>query len=176
MRQLRPLMNSCAWRGFFANREPGGSAAPRLYLPVSRPLASGKYGNIPNPSALAAGMSSRSTSRTSRLYSSWQDEHGKPVLPRRGLRLDDLLRPKIRAAQEAHLALPHQIIERAQRFLDRGLRVRAMQLVKVDPIGAQPLQTRLDRVHDVAPRRPLEPTGVIHRQAELAREHDCFAL
>jgi len=54
-------------------------------------------------------------------------------------------------AEEAHLALPHQIIERAQGFLDRGLRVRAMQLVKVDPIGAQPLQARLDRVHDVAP-------------------------
>jgi len=28
--------------GFFANRDPGGSAAARLYLPVSRPLASGK--------------------------------------------------------------------------------------------------------------------------------------
>src|SRR5262249_57701456 len=87
-----------------------------------------------------------------------------------------LLRIKIRAAGEAPVALPHQIIERAQRFLDRGLWVRAMQLVKVDPIGAQPLQTRLDRVHDVAPRRPLELAGVIHRQAELAREHDCFAL
>src|SRR2546428_27846 len=42
MRQLRSLMNSCARRGFFANRDPGGNAAPRLYLPVSRPLASGK--------------------------------------------------------------------------------------------------------------------------------------
>src|SRR5262249_33090299 len=87
-----------------------------------------------------------------------------------------LLRIKIRAAGEAPVALPHQIIERAQRFLDRGLWVRAMQLVKVDPIGAQPLEPRLARVHDVAPRRPLELAGVIHRQAELAREHDCFAL
>src|SRR5262249_5662932 len=63
---------------------------------------------------------------------------GKPVPTRRGLRFDDLLRRQIRAAEEAHLALPHQIIERAQGLLDRGLRVRAMQLVKVDPIGAQP--------------------------------------
>src|SRR5262244_2342056 len=86
------------------------------------------------------------------------------------------LRRQIRAAEEAHLALPHQIIERAQGFLDRGLRVRAMQLVKVDPIGAQPPQARLDRVHDVAPRRPLELAGVVHRHAELAREHDRFAL
>ena len=57
MRQFRSLMNSCAWRWFFASREPGGSGAPRRYLPVRRPLASGKYGRIPNPRASAIGMS-----------------------------------------------------------------------------------------------------------------------
>src|SRR5262245_48034565 len=51
-----------------------------------------------------------------------------------------------------------------------------MQLVKVDPIGAQPPQARLDRLHDIAPRRPLELAGVVHRHAELAREHDRIAL
>src|SRR6516162_5183400 len=98
------------------------------------------------------------------------------MLPRRGLRFDDLLRRQVRAAEEAHLSLPHQLVERAQGFLDRSLRVRAMQLVKIDPIGTQPLQARLDRLHDIAPRRPLELAGVIHRQAELARQHDRFAL
>src|SRR5262249_4876461 len=99
-----------------------------------------------------------------------------PALPCGGLRLDALLRRQIGAAEEAALALPHQIVERAQGFLDRGLRVWAMQLVKVDPIGVEPLQARLDRVHDIAPRRPLELAPVVHRHAELAREHDRFAL
>src|SRR5215831_11345297 len=98
------------------------------------------------------------------------------MLPRRGLRFDDLLRREIRAAEEAHLSVPHQLVERAQGFLDWRPRVRAMQLVKIDPIGTQPLQARLDRVHDIAPRRPLELAGLIHRHAELAREHDRFAL
>ena len=98
------------------------------------------------------------------------------MLPCRGLRFDDLLRRQVRAAEETHLALPHQIVERAQGFLDRGLWVRAMQLVKIDAIGAQPLQARLDRVHDVVPRRALELARLIHRHAELAREHDRFAL
>src|SRR5215813_8166712 len=98
------------------------------------------------------------------------------MLPRRGLRFDDLLCRQVRAAEEAHLSLPHQLVERAQGFLDWSLRVRAMQLVKIDPIGTQPLQARLDRVHDIAPRRPLELAGLIHRHAELAREHDRFAL
>src|SRR5215468_10616342 len=98
------------------------------------------------------------------------------MLPRPGLRFDDLLRREIRAAEEAHLSVPHQLVERAQGFLDWRLRVRAMQLVKIDPIGTQPLQARLDRVHDIAPRRPLELAGLIHRHAELAREHDRFAL
>src|SRR5262249_41141491 len=35
---------------------------------------------------------------------------------------------------------------------------------------------RLARLHDVGARRPLELAGVVHRHAELAREHDRFAL
>src|SRR5262249_27198339 len=72
-RQLRSLAKRCACSAFFDRRDPDGSVAPRLYLPVSIPLASGKYGNIDNPNACAVGLSSRSMSRTSRLYSSWQD-------------------------------------------------------------------------------------------------------
>src|SRR5262245_9502337 len=51
-----------------------------------------------------------------------------------------------------------------------------MQLVKVDPIGAQPFQAPLDGLHDIAPRCRLELAGVGHRYAELAREHGRFAL
>ena len=50
-----------------------GIAALRLYLPVRRPLASGKNGNSPSPYSCAAGSRSFSISRTTRLYSSWQE-------------------------------------------------------------------------------------------------------
>src|SRR5262249_10183864 len=97
-------------------------------------------------------MSSRSTSRASRLYSFWQDTNAASTCCRAvACASTTCCAERFRAAEEAHLALSHQIIERAQGFLDRGLRVRAMQLVKVDPIGAQPLQARLGRVHDEAP-------------------------
>src|SRR4051812_27805024 len=51
-----------------------------------------------------------------------------------------------------------------------------MQLIKVDPIGVEPLQARFDHAHDVAPRRTLELAGVVHRPAELSCEHDVLAL
>jgi hypothetical protein len=51
-----------------------------------------------------------------------------------------------------------------------------MQLVKVDPMGVESLQARLDRVHDVAPRGALELPCIVHRQAEFGCEDDVFAL
>src|SRR5260221_12283431 len=64
----------------------------------------------------------------------------------------------------------------AQRFLDRRLRIRPMQLVKVDPIGVEPLQARFHSAQDVGARRAFELALIIHRQAEFGREHDLFAL
>ena len=76
---------------------------------------------------------------------------------------DHLLRRKVRAADKADLALPHELVERAQRLLDRRLLVGPVQLIEVDPIGAQPLQARLDRMHYVARRRTSQLACVIHR-------------
>src|SRR5260221_5958826 len=51
-----------------------------------------------------------------------------------------------------------------------------MQLVKVDPIGVEPLQGRFHSAQDVGARRAFELALIIHRQAEFGREHDLFAL
>jgi hypothetical protein len=55
------------------------------------------------------------------------------------------------------------------------VRVGSVQLVEVDPVGAQALEARLDRLHDVAAGRAPERAGLVHRQAELGREHDLLA-
>src|SRR6516165_8658456 len=140
MRQLRSLMNSWAWRGIFASRDPGGSAAPRLILAGQQAAAEREVGQYPQAECLGRRNEvALDLAREQAVLVLAGHERGKRVLPRRGLCLDDLLRRKIRTAEETDLALLHQIIERAQGFLDRGLWVRVMQLVKIDPIGAQPL-------------------------------------
>src|SRR5258708_10816758 len=51
-----------------------------------------------------------------------------------------------------------------------------MQLVKVDPIGVEPLQARFHSAQDVGARRAFELALIIHRQAQFGREHHLFAL
>ena len=84
-------------------------------------------------------------------------------VPRLGrpLRLDHLPGGEVRAADVADLALAHEIVERAQRLLDRRQRVGAVELVEVDPVGLEPPQAVLDRLHDVA--RASRPSSGRHR-------------
>ena len=58
----------------------------------------------------------------------------------------------------------HELVERAERLLERRHPVGAVVLVEVDPIGLQPSQRRLDRFADVGAR----PTGRL-AVAEVAR-------
>ena len=91
------------------------------------------------------------------------------------LRLDHLPGGQGRAADVAHLALAHEIVERAQGLLDRGQRVGLVLLVEVDPVGFEALEAGLDLGHDVAPRGALEPAGAVHRPGEFGRQHDVLA-
>ena len=45
--------------------------------------------------------------------------------------------------------LPDEVVQGAQRLVDRGVVVVAVQLVQVDVVGLQPPQRILDRRHDV---------------------------
>src|SRR5690242_11474445 len=51
-----------------ASLVPSGGGSPRRYLPVSNPFASGKYGRMPTPKCAHAGISSRSSVRSSSEY------------------------------------------------------------------------------------------------------------
>src|SRR5215218_8992417 len=52
-------------------------------------------------------------------------------------------------ADVADLALLHELPHGADRLLDRRVRVHAMQVIKVDAVGAEALQRALDRAPDV---------------------------
>jgi hypothetical protein len=81
--------------------------------------------------------------------------------------LHDLPCGPVRHAHVAHVALLHQRVERAQRFLHGRGRIEAMQLVQVDVLHLQALQARLYAVHDVMARvaariGPLGAGGAEH--------------
>ena len=110
----------------WARRVPSGAAWPRRYLPVSRPNSSGKNGRMPTPNVLAGG---------DQLVLDVAVEQGVLVLGAdeplvaarlgRPVRVDDLPPGEVGAADVAHLALEHQLVQRRERLLDRGDRVGA---------------------------------------------------
>jgi hypothetical protein len=74
------------------------------------------------------------------------------ALARRPLRFDDLRARVRRGADIADLALADEVGERAERLLEVDAGLGAVDLVEVDPVGAQPAQRVLDRAVDPAAR------------------------
>jgi hypothetical protein len=66
------------------------------------------------------------------------------------LGLDDLAGRKGRGADVADLALVHEVAEGRQGLLDVGVGAWAVDLVEVDPVGAQSPQRVLDLADDPA--------------------------
>ena len=86
---------------------------------------------------------------------------------------------QVRVTEVAHLALGDQLTQRVQRLLDRGLRVRGVQLVQVQVVGAQAAERGGHGAPDVGPAA-LGPGGgpVAHVHllvAELGGQHDLVA-
>src|ERR1700730_10636819 len=50
-----------------------------------------------------------------------------------------------------------------------------MHLIKVDPVGPEPSEARVDRAHDIATGRAFEHFPRIHGDAELSRQHNIVA-
>ncbi len=59
----------------------------------------------------------------------------------------ELPREHARRADVARLARSDDVVERFDRFLDRRAGIKAMNLVEVDVVGAEPLERSVDRVH-----------------------------
>ena len=87
----------------------------------------------------------------------------------------DLPAGEVGVAEVADLALGHQLVEGGQGLLDRGHRVRGVQLVQVDVVGLQPGEGLLHRDLDVAAaalgagRRAVAHVGAL--VPELGGEH-----
>src|SRR5260370_40161289 len=99
------------------------------------------------------------------------DERREALVARALLGLPDLRGGEIGAADVAHLALPHEIVQCPQRLLDRRVRIGTMEIVDVDPLGLEPLEARLDRLARGAPRSALAAPAAAPRRAEICRPH-----
>jgi hypothetical protein len=88
----------------------------------------------------------------------------------------DLPAAEVGAADVPHLARAHDVVERAQRLLLRRARVREVELVEVDVVGAETAQARVDGIEDVSPRRARHQRSVAHRPAELGADDGALPL
>ena len=73
------------------------------------------------------------------------------------------------------MAVAHQLVERAQRFLDRRGGVETVDLVEVDVVELQPLQAGLDTVEDVAARGAACVRAGAHFAENLGRDDHAVA-
>jgi hypothetical protein len=60
----------------------------------------------------------------------------------------------------------------AESLVDVGVRVEAVDLEQVDPVGAQPAQRVLHRTGDPPPRRAAPVRVLAHRHRDLRRQDD----
>ena len=98
-----------------------------------------------------------------------------PPLLGHPLRLHHLAGREGRAADVADLARAHEVGERAEGLVDVGVDLRAMDLVEVDPVRAEPAQAVVHLAHDPA-ARVAELVGVVaHLAVELGGQHDVVA-
>jgi hypothetical protein len=91
------------------------------------------------------------------------------------LSLHDLRGGKRRGPETAHLAGVDQVAQRAERLIDIGVGLRAMDLVEVDPVGVEPSQTVLDLLDEPAARVGELVRVIAHRSVDLGRENHVLA-
>src|SRR6202011_4794468 len=125
-------------RAIAAGQPPAGKRAPRDHAhPVA--LAGRKHVILDLPDQ----------DRVGRLLT---DEPLPPPALGDPLSLDDLAGGKCGGPDVANLSGVDQVTERRQRLVDVGIRLRAVDLVQVDPVGAEPPQAVLDLPDDPPPR------------------------
>ena len=155
-----------------------GGLLAGVLAPAARQPAAGQraVGHDRHAVALAGGqhvgLDGADEDRVGRLLG---DEALQVPVARDPLRLDDLAGRERGGADVADLALVHEVGERRQRLVDVRARVDAVDLVEVDPVGAQSPQRVLDRADDPAARVALLVGVLAHRVVELGGEDDVVA-
>ena len=98
------------------------------------------------------------------------DEACSPAGAGHVLGLGDLPAGPVGVADVADLAAGDEVFEGRQRLIDGRQRVRGVELVEVDPVGAKPAQRGFRRLDDVAAgsaRAEVLAIGAAHVHAEL---------
>jgi len=91
------------------------------------------------------------------------------------LGLDDLRGRERGGADRTHLAGADEVGQRAERLVDVGVHLGAVDLIEVDPVGPQAAQAVLDLLDDPA-ARVAELVGVVaHGAVHLGGEDDVLA-
>src|SRR5579872_71218 len=83
---------------------------------------------------------------------------------------------KVRTSDVAYLPTLHEIVERAQHFFDRSERVEPMQMVDVDVVRAQSLQTRIASLNQMVPGRSDIVWPNSHLERCFCRDQDALPL
>ena len=98
-----------------------------------------------------------------------------------GVRLADPLRRRLAEPDVEDLALLDQLGHRPDRLLDRHVRVHAVLVVEIDPVGPEALERALDRAAHVLGRavahpRPSARLVALRADAELGRDHPVVSM
>src|SRR5271169_5710556 len=79
-----------------------------------------------------------------------------------------------RKADVANLAGAHRLAQRLHGFFERGVRIVAVALVKIEIVDLQPLQRSLELLEDLGARQAF--VGAAHRKIQFRGEHETLAL
>ena len=90
--------------------------------------------------------------------------------------LRDLPRGEVAGRGVQDLALVHEVVERAQRLLERRVVIEAVQVEHVDAIGRKTTKTGLDGANQVQARRTACVRVLARREVRLAGDHHLVPL
>ena len=76
----------------------------------------------------------------------------------------------------ADLPLTNEIVEGAQGFLHRRVRVESMELVEIDRVDAETAKTRLTGLLNMLTRKAAHVGPLAHRQGDLGRNNAFFEV
>src|SRR5262249_18588445 len=93
---------------------------------------------------------------------------GSAALAGDAVGLCELSHGDVRVTDRPHSPVPHELVEGGERLADGRRKVRLVEVVEVDVVGAEPLERSLDRP---ANRVRRAVTGLL-TPAELRREDD----
>ena len=122
-------------------------------LPVSSPLASGKYGTCPRRRGHAQREDVLVVAALEEVVVVLENREARRTeLASDAVGLRELLRREVRAPDGAHLPRRHERIEGAERLGDRCPGIRPVHVVEVDVVRTKALERAVDRIADVLRR------------------------